>query len=250
MKRLLAVTIILIFTVGCQTQRAVPVEQEIVTYRYNLPPFKSIVLNGNAIIKLVNGSYTASITGPENYLYDDQVSVVNQILNIDTLKSANNIIIKISAPRLKNITVAGNSTMNAKDFKTTGLTVIAKDNGTINLEGKYIIDRIYQYGNGRINIIWVESDNLFIDSRSNGPIYLAGIVKNMVAKLTHNALLDARYLRVQKASVFTTDAAQANVVALDILGAFATNNSNIYYYNRPHIMTTVTNESGNVLHLD
>ena len=202
---------------------------------YDLPPFKSIVLNGNATVELVNGPYATD---------DDKTIVKNQVLFI-TFKAS-----KISAPRLKNITVANNSVVNAKNFKTSNLTITAKGNGTVNLEGKYNINKIYQYGSGRINIDWIDSDNLFIDSNSKGPIYLAGKVNSMVAKLTHNAMFDARYLRTKKASIFTTDTARAYIAVLDTLGAFAVDNSNIYYYKRPHKITVVTKGSGNVLHPD
>ena len=244
MKKILAVAAILVFTVVCLKASALG---EIVTQKYNLLPFKSIALKGNAAIELVNGSYGAEVTGLRKDLYDNHITVTNQVLHIAKQLSANNPIIKVFSPGLKRITVAGNATVSAKDFKTAGLTITAKDNGTINIEGRYIIDKIYQRGNGRINISWIDGDNLFIDSRSSGPICLSGAVNNMVAKLTHNSYFDARYLRAQKASVFTTDRAHADVLALNTLGAFAVDNSNIFYYKRPHNLTVVTNNSGNVL---
>jgi len=247
MKKLLAAMIIVFSTVGCHIQTAIPVKQAIVTHRHNLPPFKAIELNKNTTIELANGSYAVNITGPEKYLYDDQVSVTNQVLHVGASKSASNTTIRVFAPGLKKIAVTDNAVVNAKDFQTTDLTIIAKNNGAINLEGQYIINRIYQYGNGRINIDWINSDRLFIDSHSSGPICLAGTVNSMIAKLTHNASLDARYLRAQKASVFTTDTAQADITVLDTLEAFATDRSNIYYYKRPRNITVVTKESGNVL---
>jgi hypothetical protein len=70
----------------------------------------------------------------------------------------------------------------------------------------------------------------------------------MVVRLMRNAQFDARYLRVQKASVFTTDKARADILVLDVLGAFAIDDSNIFYHKRPQNLTVVTKGSGNVLY--
>ncbi|CAL7963509.1 DUF2807 domain-containing protein [Gammaproteobacteria bacterium] len=250
MKKILVVTAILIFTVGCHkapTIKGTIAPEVVIAQKYNLPPFKSIALNGNTTIELVNGSYAARVVGFEKDLYDNRITVTDQVLHVAAPLSANNPIIKVFSPGLKSITVTGNATVNAKDFKTAGLTVTAKGNGTINLEGQYIIDKIYQSGNGRINISWIDSDNLFVSSSSSGPICLSGTVNSMVARLTHRAYFDARYLRVQRASVFTTDRAHADILVLNTLGAFAVDNSNIFYYKKPHHLTIVTNNSGNVL---
>lgn len=255
MKRLLIAATVLIFTIGCHkapvlSMQQISFEREIITQKYSFQPFKSIVLNGNATVELVNGSYAASITDSRENLQKYQFNVISKVLYVTAPISASDTAIKLFAPGLKSITVAGNSAVDAKDFKTSSLTVTAKDNGTINLDGQYIIDKIFQCGNGRIDISWINSDSLFVDSLSSGPIYLAGVVNDMVVKLMHNAQFDARYLRAQKASVFTTDNARADILVLDTLGAFAIDDSNIFYHKRPQKLTVVTKGSGNVLHSD
>ena len=250
MKKLLVAATILLLIVGCHKAPTLRMQQ-IPTTKGTIaqevvitPPFKSIVLNGNATIELVNGSYAVMFTGLKKDLH---ITVTNQVLYVAAPLSANNTIIKVFSPGLKSITVTGNATVNAKDFKTAGLTVTTKDNGTINLDGQYIINKIYQSGSGRIDINWIDSDNLFVDSSSSGPICLSGTVNSMVAKLTHNAYFDARYLRAQRASVFTTGKAHADILVLNTLGAFAVDDINIFYYKKPHNLTVVTNNSGNVL---
>jgi hypothetical protein len=252
MKKLLVVAIILTFTVGCYT---VPLSspkkyavKETITKTYGLQPFKSIFLDSDTTIELSNGPYAAIIANVnEDDLYNYGFEVKDQVLRIT---AANNTLIKIVTPTLNKITVTSNATVNAKDFKTSGLTIIAKNNGTVNLEGQLGIDKIQQRGSGRINVSWIDSDQLFIDSDSAGPLCLAGNVTNMEAKLMNHAQLDARYLRTQNASVFTTDSAHADILVLNTLGGFAMDDSSIYYYKRPKNITVVTKESGNVLHPD
>lgn len=256
MKRLLATVIILIFTIGCHhkvhvsSMRQTPAEKEVITQKYSLQPFRSIMLNDKITVELANGSYAASITDAQENLQKYQFNVINHVLHVNAPVSANNTTIRVFAPELKSITVTGNAMVKAEDFKTVGLTITAKDNGTINLEGQYVVDKIIQRGNGRIDISWINSDNLVVDSRSSGPIYLAGAVNSMVVKLMRNAQFNARYLRVQKASVFTTDKARADILVLGTLGAFAIDNSNIFYHKRPQSLTVETKGSGNVLHSD
>ena len=221
-------------------------DKTIITKKYRLPPFQAIVVGGNATVKLVNGSYAATITDTQKHLANYTPKIKDDVLHI----TASNTAIKIAACGLNKITVADNATINAKKFKAKKLTIIAHHNGTINLEGHYGINQIYQRGNGRINISWINSDKLYVDSNSKGPIYLAGVANSITTKLIEHAQLDARYLRAQNASILTTDHAQADILVLNHLWAYAIENSCINYYKRPKKITVVTKESGNVLHPD
>lgn len=253
MKKILATTIILIFVAGCSgilTSNSNTnnfLGKTPITQKHKLKPFNSIVLTGNTIVELVNGTYAMHVTGTKETLPDYQYKIKDKILYVEP-RTTNLFQITIVAPKLKNITVIDNATLTAKNFKTGRLTIAAKNNGTINLEGWYAVDKIYQFGSGRINIRWLDSSQLFIESNSSGPIHLAGITKNIIAKLSGDTQLDARYLRAEKVSIFTTDNARADVLAVDTLDAFAVDKSNIYYYKRPLHYNVITKDSGNVLH--
>ena len=244
MKKILAVIAIII--TGCTTTPQHD-SSPIITQKHKLQPFNSIILAGNINAEIINGRYALHMTGPSNTLSACQYKIQDKILYVETSNDAT-IKSKIFTPQLKNITVTKNAVVTAKYFKTKKLTIAAKDHGSINLEGWYAVDKIYQFSNGRINIRWLDVAKLFIESNSNGPIYLAGITKDFTAVLSDDSQLDARYLRTQKASVFTTDNARADVLAVNSLNAFAVDKSNIYYYKRPLHLTVVTKNSGNVLH--
>jgi hypothetical protein len=256
MKQLFTAIMVLILIASCKTPcndiqiQQIQCANKFVTQSHTLPPFKSIVATGHASIELVNGSCCAKIAGLENELDRYQFTIQDQVLYVSAPAPVTNANIVIAASRVKDLIVTDNATITSKNFKTTGLSVAAHNNGTMNLEGRLAINKIGQMGNGRINIEWIDSNRLFIDSSSSGPLYLAGTVTNMVAKLTGSANLDARYLRAKKATVLTTDHARADVVALDALEAFAIDKSNIYYYKRPKHFTPLTKGSGNVLHPD
>lgn len=244
MKKLLLIIITILVT-SCAPQKQLL--QPTITQNHDLSSFKSLIVSGNTNIELINGPYAINVFGTPKDLQGYQEQLLDKTLSI----SANyNVTIQLSVPELKNITVINNATINAQNFKTNHLTIIAKNNGAIDLKGRINIDKIYQHSNGRITVDWVSSDQLLVESDSNGPIYLAGRANNLTAKLTNNTQLDARYLRTKEATIFTTDKARADVLVLDTLKAFAVNKSNICYYKRPKHLTVVTKNAGNVLHPD
>ena len=239
MKKTLLTLLILSCTIGCQSNQKYNISpQNISAYSFN-----EIVVQGDAEIELLNGHDDLQADPTTKPI----ISVNKKILTVNAAKSKNNVPIKIFNKKLRKITVTDNSKVYARNFKNPNLVIIAKQNGSVNLEGNYCIDAIYQNGTGKINIIWVDSKNLFISSNNSGLINLGGIADKMIAKLTNNARLDAKYLRVNQAEVFTTDSATADVWASESLSGYAIDNSNVYYYKTPEKLTIVSRDHGNVL---
>lgn len=247
MKKILFTLLTLYSVIGCQSNQIHNISpRDIGAYSFN-----EIVLQGDAKVELLNG-------------YDDLqadsavkpiISINKRILTINVPKAnntfiENNTFIKVFNKKIRKITATDNSSVYAKNFKTPALTIIAKQNGSINMKGEYYINTIHQNGMGKINISWVNSKNLFISSNNNGLIYLGGIADKMIAKLTNDAKLEAKYLRVGQAEIFTTDRAIADVLVLDYLGGYAIDNSNIYYHKTPKKITVVTKDQGNIFKSD
>jgi len=253
MKRAVIVAASIIFVVGCNgihktKTKNTQYSQEIITKHCELSPFSSLVLAGDAKVELVNGSYAIDVTGIGADRYNCQNSAVDKILHVN--KNMPGTLMRVSVPELRNITLNGNAIVSSRDFKTSKLTIIAKDYSTVNLEGQFNIDKIFQLSRGRINVSWINSNKLLIGGYDSGPICLAGVADNMVVKLVKDASLNARYLRTQKTSVITADRARAEILALDTLSAFAVDTSSIFYYKKPKNLTVVTRDSGNALQLD
>lgn len=248
MKKILFILATLGCLMGCQSQQTHNIlPQDIGSYAFN-----EIVLQGDAKIELLNGYADLQV----NSTIKPIISINKKILTINIPKIKNNIpienntLIKVFNKKIHKITAADNSSVYAKNFRTKNLVIIANQNGTINLEGNYHIDAIYQSGVGDINIGWVDSKNLFINSNNNGLIRLSGVADKMIVKLTNDARLDAKYLRVNQAEIFTTDKALANVLVLNNLSGYAIDHSNIYYYKNPKKITMVSKDYGNILRSD
>lgn len=249
MKKITAVILLLIFVIGCQTIDTSTLPSSVITTsHYSLDSFDSITISGNVDVVLASGPYAIDITGARVDRYDQQISVVNKELYV-TMDSgdAPRVVAKITAPEFRKIAVAGNATVSGNKFKTNKLVIIAKGQANINFTGKYNIEKIFQFGHGRIDISWIDSDKFLFEGSGNGTIFLAGVVDEMVVKLAEEAKLDARYLRARKATIITTDTARSDILPLDALDAFAADKSNIYYYKKPKYLKIVTKDSGNVL---
>jgi len=245
MKKTFLFIILPILVLGCTNKRYEP--QIVQTQSQGLEKFKAIHVAGSSKVELVNGPYSLTTSGLEKKLNNIAIKVKDNNLQIT---SSPEITVQIAVPDLKTLLVSGNATVFTTNFTATDLTIIAKNNSSLNLAGQLRISKILQQGNGRIDIGWISSNNLQIESAANGPIHLAGVANKVFAKLTHSAQLDCRYLRAEDLSIFTTDNATAHVFALKSLEAFAVNKSNIFYYKRPKHLTVVTKNSGNVLKLD
>ena len=159
MKKILLVIIGIIFVTSCQTTgphkkksatKITQIPPEITTQHCSLSSFDSVMVNGDTKVEIVNGTYGMDITGIQgNYkcpsITGNRVLNISNIINKKTKRDANTVI-KVCAPELKNIIVTNNALVSTQDFKTSGLSIVAKDNGTINLEGQFDINKISQTG--------------------------------------------------------------------------------------------------------
>ena len=222
----------------------------VVTKSFNLEPFTALVADGYANIELTNGPGKITATGTRKDLKQYFVSISKKVLYVQIPQlAAENTTIKISVPKLNTISVQNYAKVNLENFKTPNLQILAKAQGEFTAHNCQLgVSKIVQNSAGKIDINWIKGDTLVINSNSVGPIYLAGTTKQLVIKLTGQAMLDARYLRAEKAGVFVIDRATAHVLVTKSLGGFAADHSNIYYYKRPLKLTVATRGSGNVLH--
>jgi hypothetical protein len=262
-----------------------PPRPKTVTRCCSIEPFDSLVVGGHARVKLTNGPYNISITGPDfipdcpkmkcpkitentltighlSYKYTERKvsEVLTKIKNTLSIKHLTEekipdcekeedrkMLVTISVPKLENITVVDNALVTSQNFNVSNFNITAKDSGGLDLDGELNIKNISQYGTGQINIDWVKSESLAIKGNGIGPIYLSGETDNLTAKLTGNTRLYARHLRTQKAWIFASDNAAAEILPIENLYAYADTSSNIYYFKRPANDTIVTRDSGNVL---
>lgn len=251
MLKKIVLVFILLFIMGCVSCPPCPPQinlQRPISKTICLPRFNSLVVNGDVTVEIDKGPQKLIVCGTLEDLEKFRVTIINCKLNICGKTTCTHpIYVKLCTPSLKNITVSGNASITKLNFYSECLSITARGNGSINLRGRFDAANIHQRGTGKIEMSWIDSDKLVVDSSNSGPIYLKGNVNCMLVKLIRDGNLDAKCLRAHKAVVLTTDDAVAHVFATKSLSAYASGNSNIYYYKRPPKLTVVTKDSGNVL---
>ena len=237
-------SIIFLCCVSCakyQKQQAAPVVNS-----YTFPAFNKVAISGNARVELTNNGGRTSLycSGIKRDLDGVNASVKGDTLY---LSSASNVpIIRLNSGNLKVVKVMGNAYVGANNFNTRSLGIIASGAGSITLQGRIGLTTINQMGSGKVDVKWIDSSKLVVGSDSRGPIYLAGVVKQLEVKLRDQSYLEARYLRAETAEVLATNRSQAHVVAIKTLNAYADESSNVYYHNHPQQINEVSKDSGNV----
>lgn len=211
----------------------------------------TVIVSDSAHVTMTQGANMLTLHGTPEDLATSSIKIDHNTLYIDVpATTAMALTVNLCITQLHNLTVVNHAYVTGDKLHFDDLTIKAENYGAINLEGQLGVNQVTQRGAGKIDLSWINSDKLVIDSNNNGPIYLAGAVKDMLAKLSKTAHLDARYLRTQKATVLTADTAEAYVLATKSLAAYAIEKSNIYYYKRPPKFTVVTRDAGNVLKPD
>lgn len=215
---------------------------------YRPAPFSAVVITGNANVEMTQSNSSAiSFAGQKQYVDGISTNVINNTLYIDN-KIPSSVVIKLqSIYVLRNLVITNHAYLSGNNLATKKLNIYTANEAGITLNGEFDIANIKQNSSGKMEIKWINSNNLKIAGNGNGPIYLAGTTDNLTAKLFGNSRLEARYLRAQQATIMATDSARADVLAIKTLNAYADRRSNILYYKRPQEFNRVSKNSGNVL---
>lgn len=147
---------------------------------------------------------------------------------------------------LRKLTVFGATPVTIKGIDSPLLDVDANHAADITLEGTAGLRKLDYSGSGRFKMQWIKSPQVNVRSH-HGRIMLAGIVDSIDAVLSNDAQLDARYLRAKNAYINTADKARADIWAKRSFNGFASGYSNIYYYQKPRLLTKYMRQQGAVL---
>lgn len=222
----------------------------------SLPPFYSIETDGNFDVVLVPGQPRVEIKNSQaNSVH---IYVSNGVLHLNTLENNEKnapqntvpINVRVATQNLNDLVLSDGTAITAQNVYGRDMVINVGDQSHVVLNGYINISKIIAGSDSYVNIHWVNSTNLAIVAHDHSEIYLAGVANRMVARLRDNAHLDAKYLRAKEAWVKTKDSAIADVLATNSLSAFASDNSNIYYYKNPTNLVEYSQLSGNVLQMD
>lgn len=157
--------------------------------------------------------------------------------------------VELSQGKINHLVVSGRLAVAGHQLTSDHLTLIDHSSAPVHLNGVMSVDRILADKHSDVKIQWVNSGALQIDASDYAHIDLSGRADQVFVTLLGHATLAAPYLRGQNWLVRTSGAAQAEVLPIFTLRAFAGNKSNIYYYMVPHHLTASTRSHGNVLYV-
>ena len=96
-------------------------------------------------------------------------------------------------------------------------------------------------------VFCVNSSALYVSQSGNSRVGLAGYVKNMNVDLINNARFEGQYLKGGSIYVKTRDCAHANVAPELKIFAAATNQSSIYMFGSPNIVSRYNSTNSVIL---
>jgi len=238
---------------GCAHYKAYLKEQQTVTVRnYPFAYFDSLVISGRMYVEIKQGGFAVSSAAQKQF--NDQINAKVQgstlYITLPGYVPQQSVAVLINLPDLKSLKASNNAYITAPSLKVKTLNITADSHASISIQGQIGLNQVTQKSDGKIDVSWVKSKNLEINSNDNGRVTLAGRVLQLIAKLSGKAQVDTRYLRAQHADIFATRAATAHVWAAKSLKAYADEQSNIYYYRYPLRKTIVSREHGNVLYME
>jgi len=139
------------------------------------------------------------------------------------------------------------SHITLRDVSTPYLLGWIKNSDHIALQGQMALRELDVAQSHEVSVYWINSPLLSVYVKDAQGILLGGIAKVFNATASGNANLDARYLRANRVFIKTTDKAKATVVGLDVLNAMATQQSIIYYYAQPKLLSRSYWNQGTIL---
>lgn len=219
-----------------------------------LKPFNKIELNGTMQVQIVaDQSESNCLSG--DALSNQQASVKftehNQILKVKQSgkTEGKGPTLLIHAPvNLASLTVNGNSIVNVTKLHSPDFTLIADNQGEINVKGVVGLKKLVAK-HGVINVYWLDTSSLAVFANGNSQILLGGKVGNLHASCKERSSLNARYLRVNKAYLSSDDSARIDISAREVLEAQAAGHSNIYFYQKPKFIGQYMTDAGSILNV-
>ncbi len=227
----------------------------------NFPAFNKLVISGNVDVALKNAAQNSII-----FLDDTSSAYINYDVKDHSLTISQRALakkhpfanakpplqrpqIQINVVQLNQLDTSGHVVVQGQ-LNSSSLVVNTKGSSQVNLSGMMNLQQANAYDNSQLKLYWINSPNLIVNGTNNSLIKLAGITQVLHASLKKNAQLNAQYLRAQQAIIQTDNNAFVGIAATSALRAFASNDSNIFYYKYPHDYSEFSIESGNILQVD
>lgn len=141
----------------------------------------------------------------------------------------------------------GNGTVNIVGADSNNLIVNAKGEGLTSIVGYVNLKRLTAENGSQVYIYWVNSDGLYVTEHNKANVGLAGAASNLNIDAYDWTRFAGKYLHGGSVYVHTYGNAHATVSANVKIFAAAENDSSIYFYGSPQIVSKYIRQQGAIL---
>lgn len=196
----------------------------------------NILLSGNVNLLKINnsGPGTISVLGA----YTPCLRIVvrgNGIVNVSG---------RVGVQSIDNL---GSGRVNIIGADTRSLVINACGNSITKIAGYANLKRLNATDNSCVNLYWVKSNGAHISLTKNARVGLAGCITHLDLSVMDNARFGGQYLHSNDIYVQTRGNAHANIAADRKIFLSAADNSSIYYFGSPSIVSRFTSDHGSVI---
>lgn len=234
---------------------ALPSLSSLAAVIHSYPEFSSIEANGRFNIHIISAANT-------HFTIDQTEPCVTAAVRNGTLFLTTNLTpgqqrsaayhpanVTVYLPDLTELSLKGQNSVTGDNVASQGLLIKVGGNNHVMLNGTVNVQQIKADGDSSVSVQWVNSDSLAVEMDDHAQVYLAGRARILHAHVYADSCLNAKYLRSRAVLIDAEDNAVAEVLPTHSLYAFATDNSNVYYYKSGKHLLESTQISGNVLQL-
>ncbi len=142
----------------------------------------------------------------------------------------------------------GSTKLNIQEVDSNGLNVYAPyGSNNLFLTGHIDLLNLIEGANNNIHIGGINSSEMMVTLAGAAKAHLAGHAQIMNARTSKISILDGYYFYVKDIYIKTLDASQANLRPINLLTAYAKDQSDVYYYQQPKFIAPYMSRSGSIL---
>ena len=187
---------------------------------------------------------------PKGKTLKEQLWVQGSTLHINNALDVQPIRLTLTMPHLEGLRLNGPVYVRGDHIHSHELSIHDNSTRAVHLKGMMNVAYVGAHSQGDIRLEWVKGDIIKVNGDGSGSIFIAGVAKELRAKINATTHLNAQYLRATNVMVRTRDEASAKVFPVDAVEAFAYGFSNVYLYHAPISLNRMTKQSGNIFQVD
>jgi hypothetical protein len=148
---------------------------------------------------------------------------------------------------IRRIIKQGTGNLNIIGADSDSLDIRSSGSGVTTINGYVNLRKIDVTESSRVYLYWVNSNGIYINLNGNARLGLAGSANNIDVEVGGNARFEGKYLRAENVYIRTNGYSHANVTPRAKLFANAMDNSSIYFFGSPNVVSRYTAGNGIVI---